>query len=45
VSENKILKELLGSETDDIAWGRRKLLNEEVYVILYTLHIGLLRQK
>jgi len=35
VSENKILKELLGSETDEVAWRRRKLRNEEVYDILF----------
>ena len=43
--ENKILKELLGSGTDEVAWRRRKLRNEEVYDILYTLHIMLLRRK
>jgi hypothetical protein len=45
VSENKIPKELLGSETDEVAWRRRKLGNEEVYDILYTLHIMLLRRR
>jgi hypothetical protein len=41
----KILKELLGSEIDEVAWRRRKLLNEEVYNILYTFYIRLLRRK
>jgi len=45
VSENKILKELLGSETDEVAWRRRKLRNEEVYDILYTLRIIFLSRK
>jgi len=44
-SGNKILKELLGSETDEVARRRRKLRNEEVYDILYTFHVSLLRRK
>ena len=44
VSENTILKELLGFVKDEVAWRRRKLRNEEVCDILYTLHLTLRRK-